>query len=56
MKRFVYRRGSVSKAAEEAFILWISMVSEDVYFDGDPVEAIDRLSDINIDSVSSSMR
>ncbi|MFQ6087013.1 MAG: hypothetical protein ACE5OV_03225 [Candidatus Bathyarchaeia archaeon] len=53
MKRFGYAKGSLSKAAEEAIIKWISMIeNEDLSFEGDPVEAIDGLlSDIDIDSV-----
>ena len=53
MKRFGYMKDSISRAAEEAILNWISMVEgEDVEFEGDPVEVIDGiLSDVKIDSV-----
>lgn len=53
MKRFGYGRGSLSKAAEEAIMEWISTIEkESLIFEGDPVEAIDGLlSDIDMDSV-----
>jgi hypothetical protein len=53
MRRFGYTKGALSKAAEEAFTQWASMLEkEELSFEGDPVEAIDGLlSDIDIDSV-----
>lgn len=53
MKRFGYMKDSISRAAEEAILNWISMVEgEDLEFEGDPVEVIDGiLSDVKIDSV-----
>ena len=53
MKRFGYAKGSLSKAAEEAIMKWISTIeNESMGFQGDPVEAIDgMLSDIDIDAV-----
>lgn len=52
MRRLGYGKGSLSKAAEEAFIIWISLVEDTLKFDGDPVESIDGLlADIDIDSV-----
>lgn len=53
MKRFGYGKGALSKAVEEAILRWVSLVEEEsVFFDGDPVEAIDGvLSDIRLDSV-----
>jgi len=52
MRRFGYGKGSLSKAAEEAFAMWISMVEDALEFDGDPVESIDGLlADVEIDSV-----
>lgn len=53
MKRFGYRKGSLSKAAEEAITTWISKVEgKELTFEGDPVEAIDGLlSDLDLDSV-----
>jgi len=53
MKRFGYGKGALKKAAEEAILKWISTVeSEEIRFEGDPVEAIEGLlSGININSV-----
>jgi len=53
MKRFGYMKGSLSKAAEEAFLMWISNVQEEEWpEDQDPVEAIDGLlSGVDADSV-----
>ncbi|MCS7364694.1 MAG: hypothetical protein NDF54_04570 [archaeon GB-1867-035] len=53
MKRFGYMKDSISRAAEEAILNWISMVEgEDLEFEGYPVEVIDGiLSDVKIDSV-----
>ncbi len=53
MKRFGYGKGSLSKAAEEAILNWLSSVrDEGLTFDADPVEAIDGLlSEIELDSV-----
>ncbi len=53
MKRFGYAKGALSRAAEEAFMKWISTFEkEELSFEGDPVEAIDGLlSDIDIGSV-----
>lgn len=53
MKRFGYGKGSLSKAAEEAILRWVSSFEEEnVTFEGDPVEAIDGLlSDVDISSV-----
>ena len=53
MKKFGYGKGSISKAAQEAFLRWISEVEEEMLsFKGDPVEAIDGLlKDIDVDSV-----
>lgn len=52
MRRFGFRKGSLSEAANEAFSMWISMVEQALGFSGDPVEAIDGLlADIKVDSV-----
>ncbi len=53
MKRFGYGKGSLSKAAEEAILNWLSSVrDEGLTFNADPVEAIDGLlSEIELDSV-----
>ena len=53
MKRFGYGKGALKKAAEEAILKWISTVeSEEIKFEGDPVEDIEGLlSGININSV-----
>ena len=52
MRRFGFGKGSLSKAAEEAFLMWISMVDQTLGSSGDPVEAIDGLlADVEIDSV-----
>ena len=53
MRKFGYGKGSISKAAQEAFLRWISEVEEEMLsFKGDPVEAIDGLlKDIDVDSV-----
>lgn len=53
MKKFGYTKGSLSKAAEEAFIQWTSTLgAEKLSFEEDPIEAIDGLlSDIDINSV-----
>ena len=52
MRKFGFGKGSLSKAAEEAFLMWISAVKRALEFDGDPVEAIDGLlSDVKVDSV-----
>ena len=53
MKRFGYKKGSLSKAAREAFESWIASVEvEGPGFEGDPVEAIrGLLKGIDVDSV-----
>lgn len=53
MKRFGYGKGSLSKAAQEAFEKWIASVErEEIKFKGDPVRAIrGLLKDIDVDSV-----
>ena len=52
MRRFGYGKGSLSEAAKEAFLMWISRVERALGFGGDPVEAIDGLlADVKIDSV-----
>lgn len=52
MRRFGYGKGSLSKAAEEAFAMWISIVEGSLGFNGDPVEAIEGLlAHIKIDSL-----
>ena len=51
MRRFGFTKGSLTRAAEEAIMNWLSTV-EDVRFEGDPVQAIDGLlSHIKLDSV-----
>ena len=51
MKRFGYRKGALSLAAEEAFKRWIASV-EGVEFRGDPVKAIEGLlANLDVDSV-----
>ncbi len=53
MKRFGYGKGAISKAVEEAILMWIAFVErESIVFEGDPVEVIDGiLSEIDMDSV-----
>ncbi len=53
MRRFGYGKGALSRAAEEAILRWIPVAEEEeVFFEGDPVEAIDGiLSDVDLDSV-----
>ncbi|MDK6028836.1 hypothetical protein QPL79_05615 [Ignisphaera sp. 4213-co] len=53
MKRFGYSKGAISKAVEEAILMWIKFVErESIVFEGDPVEVIDGiLSEIDMDSV-----
>ena len=53
MKKFGYGKGALSKALEEAVMQWILTVeSEELGFEGDPVEAIDGLlSGLDIDAV-----
>ena len=53
MKKFGFRKGSLSKAAQEAFLMWISATEKEVIeFEEDPVEIIDGLmADVHIDSV-----
>jgi hypothetical protein len=52
MKRFGYGKGSLSKAAQEAFEKWIASGKEDLGFKGDPVEAIKgALGDVDAGSV-----
>jgi hypothetical protein len=54
MRRFGYKKGAISKAAEEAIRNWLSvqLQLEKREFEGDPVKAIiGLLSDIKIDSV-----
>lgn len=51
MRRFGYSEDAVSRAVEEAILMWISSV-EFTAFEGDPVEAIDgMISGIDISSV-----
>ena len=54
MKKYGYAKGSLSKAAEQAILNWLSIVEkENVAFEGDPVKAIEGLlKDIDTDSVS----
>jgi len=52
MRRFGYSEDAVSRAVEEAILMWISSVGFTA-FEEDPVEAIDgMISDINISSVN----
>jgi hypothetical protein len=53
MKRFGYRKGALSRAAEEALQKWLASISmEEEVFRGDPVKAIEGLlADVNLDSV-----
>jgi hypothetical protein len=52
MKRFGYGKGALSKAAEEAILMWLASVKELKTFEEDPVEAIDGLlADVDMDSV-----
>lgn len=53
MKRFGYGKGSLSKAAQEAFERWISSGKvEGIEFRGNPVRAIGGLlKDVDMDSV-----
>ena len=53
MKRFGYSKVSLSKAMEEAILLWISAISNDNLpeFDGDPIEAIEGILPLDINSV-----
>ena len=52
MRRFGYGKGSLSEAAEEAFLMWISNVEGALEFSGDPVEAVDGLlADVEADAV-----
>jgi hypothetical protein len=52
MKRFGYRKGALSAAAEEAFRKWAISVEEVPEFREDPVEAIDGLmAGVDMDSV-----
>ena len=51
MRRFGFKKGALSRAAEEAIERWLLSL-EEVKFEGEPVEAIDGLlSDIDMDSV-----
>jgi len=52
MRRFGYSKGAISRAVEEAILMWISSAEEFTTFEGDPVEAIDGIiSDMDISSV-----
>ncbi len=53
MRRFGYTKGSLSRAVEEAILLWISKISDDELpeFEGDPIEEIEGILPLNIDSV-----
>ncbi len=52
MRRFGFGKGSLSEAAKEAFLMWISTFEQALGFSKDPVEAIDGLlADVKIDSV-----
>lgn len=52
MKRFGYRKGAFSLAAEEAIKKWTASVEGIPEFKGDPVKAIEGLlADLDIDSV-----
>jgi len=53
MRRFGYSEDAISRAVEEAILMWISSAEEFMTFEGDPVEAIDGIiSDVNISSVN----
>lgn len=43
MRRFGFRRGALTRAAEQAIEKWISSGVESVRFEGDPVKAIDGI-------------
>lgn len=53
MQEFGFGKGALSKAAEEAILLWMATVEKGkIIFEKNPVEAIDGLlSDIEIDAV-----
>jgi len=53
MRKFGFGKGSLSKAAQEAFLMWISATErETIEFKGDPVEIIVGLmADVRVDSV-----
>lgn len=52
MRRFGFRRGALTRAAEQAIEKWISSGYESVRFEGDPVKAIDGiLADLTLSSV-----
>ncbi len=52
MRRFDFRKGALTRAAEQAIEKWLSTGKGSVRFDGDPVEAIDGiLADLRKDSV-----
>lgn len=52
MRRFGYRKGALSLAAEAAIKKWTASVEEIPEFMGDPVKAIEGLlADLDIDSV-----
>lgn len=53
MRKFGFGKGSLSEAAQDAFLRWISEAETRVReFKGDPVDAVDGLlADVNVDSV-----
>jgi len=53
MRKFGFGKGSLSEAAQEAILRWISEAERKVMeFKGDPVEAVDGLlADVKMDSV-----
>lgn len=53
MRKFGFGKGALSRAAEEAILLWMATVEKGkIAFEENPVEAIDGLlSDIEIDAV-----
>jgi hypothetical protein len=51
MRRFGYKKGALSKAAEKAIEKWLNSIEEDK-FEGNPVEAIRGiLSEVKMNSV-----
>lgn len=43
MRRFGFGKGSLTRAAEQAFERWLSTAKDNVRFEGDPVKAIDGI-------------
>jgi len=52
MRRFGFGKGALSRAAEQAIEAWLSVATETIRFEGDPVKVMEGiLSGVSLDAV-----